>query len=195
LIPHLTDPESGRALVFSQRGNAGVRQDVILKISTIGTADETYLVSSPWIDEPSKKSPNRRLNRDIQLDIDPVPLVRPLSLDISKQNFKVKALQRWTGRVERVLKDSFIAIVSDVTTRSNPDEEVEMDIEDVPLGDRALISKGSIFYWAMVYRDTRSGQREKIESIRFARQPKLGKKTVQEIFDEADAITAVLESA
>lgn len=167
----------------------------ILQISTPGSRDESYLVSSPWVHSNSKDSPNRDVYRDIQFEVDPAPLVRPLAFDISERNFKVKALQRWTGRVERVLENSFIAIVCDVTTPSNPDEEVELEIEDVPVGDRTLITNGSIFYWAMVYRDTKSGQREKSETIRFARQPRISEGTEKEIFADADDITAILESA
>jgi hypothetical protein len=181
-------------MVTPQSGNVLMARSV-LRISAPDTSDENYLVSSPWIDEGSTDGPNKNVHRDIQLDLDPKPVVRPLALDISKQNFRVKALQRWTGHVERVMADSFIAIVSDLTNPSNPDEEVELDIEDVPLGDRALITMGSVFYWSMVYRDTKSGQREKSESIRFARQPRLTEDVVEEIYHEADAITAILESA
>ena len=124
-----------------------------------------------------------------------IPLVKVDAITLSKEILRVQALQRWTGRVVKVLDARFIAVVSDVTTSSNPDEEVEFDIEDVPVSDRGLVAEGAIFYWSMVYRDSKAGQREKSESIRFARQPKLTKKDMQEIFDEADAITAILESA
>jgi hypothetical protein len=122
-------------------------------------------------------------------------LVKVDAISPLKEILRVQALQRWTGRVEQVLADRFVAIVSDVTNPSNPDEEVELDIEDVPVGDRGLIAEGAIFYWAMFYRDSKAGQREKSESIRFARQPKLTEQDMQDIFDEADAITAILERA
>jgi len=172
-----------------------ISSEGVIQISVPGVSDQSYLVSCPWIDESSKDTPNKEVARDVQRDVDPAPVVRALAWDISERNFRVRALQRWTGRVERVLKDTFIAIVSDVTNPSNPEEEVELDVEDVPIGDRSLITTGSIFYWAMVYRDSKSGQREKTESIRFARQPKLTEEVANEIFNEADSITAILESA
>jgi hypothetical protein len=160
---------------------------------------DAYLVSeSSWVaEEPSAQSNESDGGRpDSQRFMShTAPLTKVKCIDARKETLRVQALQRWTGRVEKVMKDRFVAIVSDVTTPSNPDEEVELDIEDVPSSDRALVTKGAVFYWAVVYRDSKAGQRWKSESIRFARHPKLSQQDVQDIFSEADAIAAILESA
>jgi len=160
---------------------------------------DAYLVSqASWIaEEPSTKSNDSdSAPADVQrLMSQSAPLTKVKSIDGQKENLRVQALQRWTGRVEKVMKDHFVAIVSDVTTPSNPIEEVELEIEAVPSGDRGLVTKGAIFYWAIVYRDSKAGQRWKSESIRFARHPKLSQEDVRQIFSEADEITAILESA
>ena len=158
---------------------------------------DSYLVSEPWIETSSIYAPNKDAPEipSSQNDATPAPVVRILSVDVSKQTIGVRALQRWTGRVERVVGDRFVAVISDVTNPTNPAEEVELDIEEVSAADRPLIAEGAIFYWAIVYRDTKSGQRERIATIRLARQPKLRPEDVQEIFDEADEMVTFLESA
>jgi hypothetical protein len=158
---------------------------------------ESYLLSSPWIEEPSTVVPNRDMRATLndQRESTPSPVFRPLRVDVSRRNIRVQALQRWTGRVEGVMGDRFVAIVSDVTTPTNPAEEVELDVGDVSWADQSLIKEGAIFYWAIVYRDTNSGQRERISTIRFARQPKLSDSDVSDIFGEADKIAELLESA
>jgi len=130
-----------------------------------------------------------------QPETTPTPFVTPLFLDVARRNVKVQALQRWTGRVERVAGDRFVAIISDVTTPTNPAEEVDLDVEDVSPADRPLVAEGAIFYWSIVYRDTKGGQRERITTIRFARQPKLSDDVINDIFSEADKIAELLESA
>lgn len=182
-----------------QPGLSVVRPNSILQISVPAISrPESYLVSSSWIEEPLKDVRNKRSLATTsipQSDMAPTSLVRLLSIDVSKENVKVQALQRWTGRVERILKDRFVAIISDITTPGNPAEEVELDIQEVPPADRSLVAEGAIFYWAIVYRDSKGGQRERISSIRFARQPKLSEEDVQDILAEADEMAAFLESA
>lgn len=112
-----------------------------------------------------------------------------------QRTVNVIALQRWTGRVERVLSNRFVAIVHDITNPTNPAEEVELDLEEVSPADRGLVAEGAMFYWSIVYRDSKSGQRERIAAIRFARQPKLSDQDVEDIFREADEMIAFLESA
>lgn len=158
---------------------------------------ESYLVSSPWIEESSTVVPNKDMRATLndQRELTPSSLFRPLSVDVSRRNIRVQALQRWTGRVECVSGDRFMAIVSDMTTPINPAEEVELDIQDVSLADRSLVAEGAVFYWAIVYRDTKGGQRERITTIRFARQPKLSDDDINDIFNEADELANLLESA
>ena len=88
----------------------------------------------------------------------------------------------------------FMAIISDVTSPGNPRQEVELDVQDVSPADRTLVLEGAIFYWAIAYRDRSGGQRERISTVRFARQPKLDQVDVEEILNQADEMAAFLES-
>jgi hypothetical protein len=119
-------------------------------------------------------------------------LVRLPSLAESK--WKVKVLQAWVGLVEHVGTDRFLATLSDVSNPRNPPEEVELDLSEVSESDGPLLTGGAKFYWSIGYSDTPGGQRERVSSLRFARQPRLSKDQVNRIFEQADRLAAFLES-
>lgn len=118
-------------------------------------------------------------------------LVRLPSLRVSK--WKVIVLQRWVGRVEFVQNETFCAILLDSMNSHNPPEEVELDLREVSESDLPLLAEGATFYWSIGYRDTPGGQRERISTLRFARQPRLTKLDQKQIFEEADCSAAFLE--
>jgi hypothetical protein len=82
----------------------------------------------------------------------------------------------------------------DAGGEQNPLEEVELDREEVSKSDLPLLAKGAVFYCSIGYRDTPGGQRERIFTLRFARQPRLSRAEVKRIFEEADRLAAFLES-
>jgi hypothetical protein len=127
-----------------------------------------------------------------QIDTREDVLVRLPSLRESK--WKVRVLQRWVGCVEHVMADRFIAVLSDATSPHNPPEQVELDLSEVSQSDLSLLAQGATFYWSIGYRDTPGGQRERISTLRFARQPHLSKTEVKRILEEADHLAAFLES-
>lgn len=79
-------------------------------------------------------------------------------------------INEWAGIVLEVQRDSFIARLVD-QTQEGPDEEAEFPFEEVPVGDRALIVPGAVFYWNIGYSDSLSGQRTRASVIRFRRLP------------------------
>jgi hypothetical protein len=119
-------------------------------------------------------------------------LVRLPSVRDSK--WKVRVLQGWVGIVNDVKGDRFSAVLADTTNSRNAPEQVELDLEEVSESDRPLLTEGATFYWSIGYRDTPGGQRERISSLRFARQPRLSENEVNRIFDRADNLAALLES-
>jgi len=111
-----------------------------------------------------------------------------------ESHWKVRVLQRWVGRVEVVLDDRLIAVLSDTTNQSNPSEEVELDINEVSPSDLKLLAPGATFYWSIGYRDSPGGQRERVSTLRLARQPRPGKADVNRIFAQAESLAAFLET-
>ena len=119
-------------------------------------------------------------------------LVRLPSLRASK--WRVTVLQQWIGHVEQVNADVFIAVLSDSTNPKNPPEEVELDRTEISPGDLPLLAPGATFYWSIGYRDTPGGQRERVSTVRFARQPRLSESTVTRVLEQADRLAAFLGS-
>jgi len=120
-------------------------------------------------------------------------LVRLPSFRGSK--WKITVLQQWVGRVDHLISDRFVATLNDATSSQNPPEEIELDRDEVSKSDLPLLAEGAVFYLSIGYRDTAEGQRERISTLRFARQPLLNKAEVKRIFDEADLLATFLESA
>ena len=153
-----------------------------------------FLVRSPKSEERLPLDPNMviRASPQGQHRTREDVLVRLPSLRESK--WKVRVLQRWVGRVEQVSADRFFAVLSDATSSRNPQEQVELDLNEVSESDLSLLAQGATFYWSIGYRDTPGGQRERISTLRFARQPRLSKAEVNRIFEQADHVAALLES-
>ena len=82
-------------------------------------------------------------------------------------------LQKWEGKVIAVMEDSFVAEVTDKTTLSNDEEEMEINIREVPPDDLHLLRPGSFFYWSRGYEDGRGVPRQRVSRIRFQRLPGL----------------------
>lgn len=53
-----------------------------------------------------------------------------------------------------------------------PDQEIELEIEQVSLADRALVEPGALFFWAIGYVTRSTGRRNLVLSIDFRRLPK-----------------------
>ncbi len=119
------------------------------------------------------------------------PIVRVPALQ--QQQWKVRVLQRWTGRVQRIENGMFVAELTDTMNPGNPIEEVELDTSEVSAGDLPLLEEGAIFYWTIGYRDSAGGQRSRVSTLRFARLPVLTKSAVARAFAEADLVAASLE--
>jgi len=123
----------------------------------------------------------------------PDVLLRLPSLKESK--WKVTVLQQWVGRVERIERLTFYAVLNDATNPQNPPEEVELEIAEISPSDRSLFIPGATFYWSIGYQDTPGGQRQRVSVLRIARHPRLSDTDVDRILKQADSLAAFLEIA
>ena len=133
---------------------------------------------------------NYELNPDVlkQRELRVVPKVRGAGFSRSFQ-----LLQQWEGQVKQVTADSFVAIVSDMTNRGNPDEEVELGLEDVAPDDMRLLRPGSLFYWAVGYEDGRGVPRQRVSRIRFRRLPGLTTRDVAHAKETAQKFATLFD--
>lgn len=84
---------------------------------------------------------------------------------------RFKSVQNWEGNVKQLKDDSFVAVIVDKTTKSNPSEEVEIDFDDVSPDDRSLLRAGACFYWSVGYEEAPGVPRQRVSRIRFRRLP------------------------
>jgi len=82
-----------------------------------------------------------------------------------------KSVQNWEGNVKQLKDDSFVAVIVDKTTKSNPPEEVEIDLDDVASDDLDLLRAGACFYWSVGYEEAPGVPRQRVSRIRFRRLP------------------------
>jgi hypothetical protein len=127
---------------------------------------------------------------DVEMINPPTPVRVPVTGDLPG---RVRVLQLWNGIVQEVKNDRFIALVRDRTNAAERSEVVELDLGEVSTSDRPLVREGATFYWSIAYRDAPSGQRERVSSLRFARQPRASNEQVARIFYRADRLAALLE--
>ncbi len=110
------------------------------------------------------------LSENTQQNYPRVELVAPV------RNFTM--LQQWEGRVISVSEDSFIAIISNRTNPQNSQEEIEIELSEIPHDDTNLISPGAFFYWSIGYEDGSGIPRQRVSRIRFRRLPNWTKREI-----------------
>ncbi len=97
-------------------------------------------------------------------------------------------LQSWEGYILEIRENSFVARISDLTSKKNPDEEVEIERDDIPESDLHLLAEGAIFYWYIGYLDQKSGTRLRASIIRLRRVPVWNRKEWRQAQIEADKL-------
>ncbi len=113
------------------------------------------------------------------------PVVMPKPLPVERERFI--ALQSWEGKVLGVEKDCFTARLID-EMGSEPDQEVEVPIDEISYPDRPLVQPGATFYWDIGYSEDKSRQRTRASLIRFRRLPAWTKKELDKIKEQAEEL-------
>jgi hypothetical protein len=114
-------------------------------------------------------------------------IVEPATVSHHSPQAHIRSLQSWEGRVLDVLKDSFVAIVTDLTM-PGVEEQVELDLEEVTPDDLPLVRPGAVFYWSIGYRDEPSRSRSRVSVIRFRRLPRWSEREVANIAEGVRAL-------
>jgi len=82
-----------------------------------------------------------------------------------------RLLQSFEGVVTERTEHSIFAQISDKTNSQNPDEIVEIPLEELTPEDLPIAVVGAIFYWSIGYKDSPGEPRRRISQIRFQRLP------------------------
>lgn len=115
-------------------------------------------------------------------------VIKPVSP--SKGHFRL--LQLWEGRIIEVRGKEFTSIISDRTNPDFPDEEVTLDLEEVPIDDLPLIKPGAVFYWSVGYADHPGRPRVRESRIRLRRLPKWTQAELDRAKEKAEQLSTFL---
>lgn len=101
------------------------------------------------------------------------PEIRPRNtrtLDVVKGFNRIEDIkQRWDGVVVDIQNDVLTVKLSDLTNRDNPEEIIELSIEEIEDRDRPLVEAGAMFLWHVGYRYGPKYPRERFSKISFRR--------------------------
>lgn len=99
----------------------------------------------------------------------PLPFI-PYSFPVLEPRTNFRTLQAWEGVVTDVQDTTFSVRLVDLTS-SEPDEEANIDFEDVSKDERPLVKIGAVFLLHVGYSTSQGGQRSRTALLRFRRLP------------------------
>lgn len=103
-----------------------------------------------------------------------------------------KTLQLWEGTVTEVTdRDIFVATLTDLTTKSNPNEQAEFNCSEVSPDDLTLLAPGSTFYWIVGTERTRGGQQRNVSTLQFKRLPAWTESAIKRAADRSSRMKAI----
>jgi hypothetical protein len=108
--------------------------------------------------------------------------------DAPLAEYRFALLQQWEGVVRELGPAEFTAVLRDLTNPAQPEEEVVLSFDDVTPDDQKLLAPGGIFYWSIGYRKERTGQVDRVSTIRFRRLPAWSRRDLQRLNDRAKAL-------
>ncbi|SPD76314.1 conserved hypothetical protein [uncultured Desulfobacterium sp.] len=103
-------------------------------------------------------------------------------------------LQEWEGYVAEIGDETFTARLIDLTADAEQEEEeADFPISELSDTDKQLLRPGAIFRWAIGYRRTRSGSKERVSFIVFRRLPAWTDHELKENRRKAELLAATLQ--
>lgn len=147
-----------------------------LEARRVGSGSETY--GPPEEARSTASGGAARLTECFLPPVQPIP--RP---SVSRRRFGL--LQQWEGTVETVSRTEFAARLRDLTDRTRPDEQATFDREEVSPDDLELLQPGAVFFWAIGYETSESGQRSRVSRLRFRRLPRWTKRDLARVREAA----------
>ena len=141
----------------------------------------------------SSSTNERDIRKSIQFDPEgSPPKTSSQHFSFSPEEY-FKPIKNWEGVVAAVNDSHFSAVMRDLGDATDKgEEEFEIDIEDVDVGDRDLVVPGGIFYFTVGYRIRRGGTRIKGTQIVFRRLPAWSKKDIRRAEARANKLSKIM---
>ena len=124
----------------------------------------------PKIDDDRNSDDEHSSFSGFQADVEvALPYVHhPVRVAALRTSFRT--LQAWEGVVTAVAEESFAVKLVDLIS-NKPDEEADIDFEDVSKDERPLVRIGAVFLLHVGYATSEGGQRSRTAILRFRRLP------------------------
>lgn len=151
-------------------------------------ADDTFEAKRDWSLAQEEKqydssSESRQYDRPTKLEYQPIDLSQlfpPPRRQRREFQSTFSALQEWEGYVLSVSAETFSARLIDLTEcKEYEEEEIDFPLADLSDSDLKELRLGAIFRWAIGYRRTRGGTKERISKVVFRRLPAWTKRELE----------------
>jgi hypothetical protein len=96
-------------------------------------------------------------------------------------------LGKWQGQVLESLDDRFKAVLHDFNS-SKVIDVAEFSFADISDDDRPLVRPGAVFYWYLLYHNTKTGRRERQSQIWFRRSGRMSQESYSETVEKVDEV-------
>jgi len=114
---------------------------------------------------------------------------------ISSHQDRFRAIRNWEGVVTAVCDDTFFASVKLVNDKNTlPKDELEIDKDNIDVGDRNLLKVGSVFYLTLGYRKRNGSQVVKETRLVFRRLPQWSGADIAQAEEDTDKLWIKLQS-
>lgn len=117
------------------------------------------------------------------------PLRRRIEEPAPQDRFELH--QQWEGAIESVSGDTVTAILRDLTDRTQPEEIVDLPLEEFSPNDADLVAPGAVFYWSIGYRITPTGTKERVSRFRMRRLPPPTRRQLERIARDTDELASL----
>jgi hypothetical protein len=102
--------------------------------------------------------------------------------------------QQWEGVVSSIGEDEFSVVLRDLTHPDASEHEAVLPTEEIPEDDLPLLQVGAVLYWTIGYRKSRTGQRDRVSTIRLRRLPAWTRAEIARVQREARALDDLFKS-
>lgn len=102
---------------------------------------------------------------------------------------------RWEGAVSQVNTDRFVAILRDMTSPKNPDEEAVFDFCEISPSDREFVRVGAFFHLTIGTETSPAGQVRNVSIINFRRVPDWTRGAIARVADRVEQWKGLLAHA
>jgi hypothetical protein len=113
-----------------------------------------------------------------------------LNIVLDKREPLLTTRQLWEGTITEVRNGGFLAVLSDKSNPSNPDEQARFEFENMEISpdDLPLVRPGASFYWTIGNQTSVGGQSTNVSFVQFRRVPAWTERRLAQVTETARSL-------